>query len=224
MLFLCDESTDYKIKIIGTISISDKSFLEFENYALEQRIKHKVFGEIKWQKVGCYGKYFDFYVDLVRKLFTFPEVRFHSNSFEGHQYRAGYALLKSVIWKLQNAHIYTDILILYDKSNSSEIKTMKDYLRKDREIKRKVEICEEIKSETFVTLGVVDILAGCTSFVLNKVAETTKSESNIVKADFVSRLENEVNNGIPFGVSISKLWNYKSENLFQNFALNSYSR
>ncbi|KKR23839.1 MAG: hypothetical protein UT53_C0006G0009 [Candidatus Yanofskybacteria bacterium GW2011_GWD2_39_48] len=219
MLLLCDESTRYKVKIIGAISISVESFLQFENYALEQRVKQNVYGEVKWQKVGCRGKYFDFYIDLVTKLFSFPEVRFHSNSYEGHHYKAGYALLRSIVWKLQNARIPTGIYILHDKSNYSEIKTIKEYLRVDRRVKREIVLCEEIKSETFVTLGVVDILAGCTSFVLNKVSENAESESNLVKADFITGLENKVNNGIPFGVSISKLWDYSSDNLFQNFAL-----
>lgn len=219
MLFLCDESTRYKIKVIGAISLSEPSFVKFEHYALTQRVKYKVFGEIKWQKIGSVGKYFDFYLDIVKKLFSFQDVRFHSSSYLGNQYRASYVLIRSIIWKLQNARVPTNISVLYDKSNSSEIEIMRNLLRKDSRVKRHIDLCEEIKSETFVTLAVADILSGCTGFILNEVAQNNDTESNKTKSSFIKALISEVNEEVPFGISISKLWDYCSENKFQHHSL-----
>src|SRR3989344_8721094 len=114
MLITCDESIKYKHKIVGSISIPINDFLEYEDFFNHQRVKQKVFGEIKWDKVRENGNYFDFYFTMTKKLFSNNNVRFHSNSYSNNKYTATYALVRSISWKLSNMDNNQDIGVLFD--------------------------------------------------------------------------------------------------------------
>jgi hypothetical protein len=224
MLIASDESTDCSIKVVGATSILLKDFYEFESICTKLRIENNVLGEIKWANLHADGKYFDFYFNLIKHLFSFPTVRFHSNSFTGRQYQASYALVRSISWKLSNSKFNRDLHIIFDengKSGFKEVEITKDMWSKDFNGRHKFAFCGQIDSKMFNILQATDLLAGCIAHKLNQDELTRKGMNNPIKTKFVEKVENEIDNGESCILSLNSLWKYMSPKKIQHFNLHT---
>jgi len=220
MLITCDESTEYKIKVVGSISIPFEDFLKFESFVNSERLEQKVFGELKWQKIQQDGKYLNFYLKLITELFSYPQVIFHSNSYKGNKYKASYALVRSISWKMQNISKLCEIGILFDyegKKGVEETELSRDIFQKD--IKHKVIFCTQIDSKIFNIMQITDILTGCVSYRKNIEEITIKGRNNSIKENFINKIEKEVDGGNCCTLTTAGLWKYNGGKRLQHYNL-----
>lgn len=222
MLITCDESTRYRIKVVGSISIPFEDFLSYEDYLNRERLRLRVFGEIKWDKVGNKGKYYDFYVSAIKKLFANQKARFHSNSYKGDKYRASYALVRSISWKLKNMGYKDKIAVLFDYDGDKgrkETELSKQILTTDKTVKHRVEFCTQIDSKIFNILQITDLLTGCIAYKKNKDEIESKGQKNSDKIDFISMIEKEIDNGEDCTAITVGLWQYNCSKKLQHYNL-----
>lgn len=222
MLITCDESIDCTIKIVGSISVPFEDFFLYEDYVNRERIKNRVFGELKWQKLGETGKYYDFYLSAIKKLFENDNVIFHSNSYRGNKYKAGYALIRSVSWKLSNMGYKDNLGILFDEEGQRgqmEVRYSRKVLNKDPNIQSDFIFCEQLDSKMFNILQITDLLTGCVAYKKNSEELQTKNKLNSVKEEFIKTLEAEIDNGKEFTLPTVGMWSYNSSKRFQHYNL-----
>lgn len=225
MLITCDESTEFKINVVGSISIPFEDFFIFEDFFNIQRINSKVFGEIKWDKIGEEGKYFDFYFEVTKKLFSYPKVRFHSNSYTSNKYTAVYALIRSVSWKLSNMNNNDDIGVLVDYSGEKgrqETNLSREILAKDRRIKHKVTFCNQIDSKIFNILQITDLLTGCVAYKKNLNEIKATKGINRIKMEFIEKIEKEIDGNNDCTAITAGLWKYDCNKKLQHYDFGPY--
>lgn len=217
ILILSDESTKYSKKIVGAISISLDAFYSLEKWILEYRIENKIFGEIKWEKVKCKGRYFNCYLEIIDKVLNTPGVRFHSDSYSGGQYEASYALVRSISWKLTNCGYRGDVGILFDEKDSAQVDITRDLLSGDSRFKHNVIFCTETDSKVFNTMQVVDLICGSLSYKINCVLKSG-CDTNSAKVDFIKSVES-IDTGLEMDLSFGKLWDYNDSKKIQHYYL-----
>ncbi len=59
-----DESEEHQKMVLGGVLISEKTLPTFEADFVQLRIKHKLFGEIKWNRIDQYHKRYCDFIDL----------------------------------------------------------------------------------------------------------------------------------------------------------------
>ncbi len=220
MLITCDESMEYRIKVVGSISIPFDDFLKYESFVNEERLKNRVFGELKWQKIQDEGKYLDFYLALIKELFSYPLVIFHSNSYKGNKYKASYALIRSISWKLQNMRDLNEIGVLFDyegRKGVEETELSREIFQTD--IKHKLIFCTQIDSKIFNILQITDILTGCVSYKKNIQEIITKGQKNEVKENFIKKIEKEIDDDNDCTLTTIGLWKYNGGKRLQHYNL-----
>lgn len=209
MVISCDESKEYPLKVVGSISIPLEDFYSFESAINRLRVEKRVLGEIKWCNIKDEGNYFDFYLDMIKILFSYPKVRFHSNSYKSDQYRASYALIRSISWKMTQIKANNELKILFDENDKvgfKEVKKTKERFCKDHTFYHKIFFCEQINSCTFNIMQATDILTGAIAHQLNK-------KPNAVKNLFIERIQKEIDGGELITLSSNTLWNYNSKKI-----------
>lgn len=220
MLITCDESIEYKIKIVGSVSIPFDDFLKYESFVNAKRLENRVFGELKWQKIQEEGKYLDFYFTLIKELFSYPQVVFHSNGYKGNKYKASYALVRSISWKLQNMDYLNAIGVLFDyegKRGVEETELSRDIFQND--IKHKLIFCTQIDSKIFNILQITDILTGCINYKKNIDEITTKRQGSEVKENFINKIEKEIDGESDCTLTTIGLWKYNGGKRLQHYNL-----
>ena len=79
MFFALDESEEGNRKVLGGILLPDESVSEFEKEFASVRMKHKLFGEIKWTNID--KKYQQGYCDFVDLFLHNKEMTFHAVAY-----------------------------------------------------------------------------------------------------------------------------------------------
>jgi hypothetical protein len=212
LLFL-DESTHWPKKVIGAVSILKDDFIKFEAEYIRLRLDEKVFGELKWEKVGNEGKYFNFYLYSIKKLFSFNSVRFHSYEYSGDKYRAAYALIRSISWKLQRIKHSGPLGILFDEygdTGKREIEKSKECFKNDAAFNHSLSFYTQTKSALFTILQMTDIITGAMAYRVNKDHHKL---SNPIKNKFVKHLESLDKNEDLSLCSPQGLWPYNSKKI-----------
>jgi hypothetical protein len=172
MFFALDESKEHKEKILGGIVIPVEEIPSFERDFVLLRLKHKLFGEIKWQNID--KKYYLQYAEFVDLFLNNHKATFHSVCYrdEKTKYRAGYVLIRSTGWKLKNAGIDNSLFILFDNEGNigkTETGRIKEFAPLDKQFKNKIEFCNQGASHVLGLLQISDIITGALCSVLNKV-------------------------------------------------------
>ncbi len=188
LLFL-DESIKGPRNIVGSISISKDDFIKFESECIGLRLDNRVFAELKWEKVGNEGKYFDFYLAIIKKLFSFKSARFHSYEYTENKYRVAYALIRSVSWKLQKIKHSGPLGVLFDEDGpkgKKEIETSKEFFKKDKQFKHSLLFYTQTNSALFNVLQITDIITGAMAYKINKQYHRFNNQT---KEKFLKTLE-----------------------------------
>lgn len=150
-----------------------------------------------------WSRRFDFYLDVLKLAFETPSLRFHSNCFVGNRYKAGYALVRSISWKLKRKKYVGDVGILFDKSESNEIAITRKLLNEDHNFYNNVVFCTETDSKSFNAMQVVDLLTGCMSHKINCISRGTTD----TKHKFIHAVE-DMDNSLKMDMTLTTLWDY----------------
>lgn len=147
----------------GGLLLSDEAFKNFEADFLLLRLKHKIFGEVKWAKIS--SVYLESYLSFVDLFFDTDTVTFHAFRFRlrKQQYNAAYTLIRQVTWKLENSGINEPLWVLFDKDGAlgaMETKKIREFASVDRRFKQELAFCEQGSSHVLGCLQVADILTG----------------------------------------------------------------
>lgn len=185
--------------VLGGVLIPQEEVPLLERDFVSLRIKHKLFGEIKWQNID---KYYARYLEFIDLFFEY-KATFHSICYRVHtkKYRAAYVLLRTITWKIQNAGLSNSLFVLFDNDGSLgqlETKTIGEIAPKDARFKRQLEFCSQGSSHVLGLLQLSDLLTGAVCSVVNKnklSAEKQKVVDHITKK----------NQGIPLDWSSIKL-------------------
>ena len=132
--------------VLGGVLISEKKLPEFEANFVRLRVQHKLFGEIKWQRID---QYHDRYCDFLDLFFDEKEMTFHSICYRRSgtdKYRAAYALIRTITWKMQNAGINEPLYVLFDNDGrlgDTEAREIRKIAKNDRRFKQELEFCSQ---------------------------------------------------------------------------------
>ena len=220
MFIACDESMEWKRKVIGAISIIPEEAADFEKECFKLRFKHKVFGEIKWTKVVEENKFYDFYKSIIELLLSYSSVRFHSNSFKQSQFKAGYVLIRSISWKLQKLGYTGELSILFDEAGElgrQEITITSECLKNDTTVKLPIRMCHQGNSTIINLMQATDLIVGAMAYKLAiKNGQITNRCG--AKLSFIEFLESFDGN-MDLSLFIKgKMWNYYDKKI-QNYNL-----
>lgn len=219
ILVLSDESIRYNRKVVGAISISLDDFYKLEEAVTRYRFENKIFAEIKWEKVKNDGKYINCYLKIIKMAFSVPSLRFHSNSFTGSQFKASYALVRSISWKLKRLNYFDDIGILFDKCEEKETVITRERLNRDQDFYNNIIFCTDTDSKIFNTMQIADLLTGCMAYKLNVVNGLIDDEQiNEHKLKFIKQVE-LMDDGLEIDTALTNLWGYDQKKI-QHFNLN----
>lgn len=170
MFLILDESEEHQKKVLGGLLISEKILPNFEADFVKLRIKHKLFGEIKWNRIDQYHQRYCDFIDL---FFKEKNITFHSICYrrEGvDKYKAGYALIRTVTWKMQNANINESLYVLFDNDGSlgnKEAREIRKIAEKDGRFKQKLEFCSQGTSHVLGAMQISDLITGAVCSTIN---------------------------------------------------------
>jgi hypothetical protein len=208
MFLALDESKEYSKKVFGALVLPKEKLSELEKEWVELRLKHKLFAEIKWERIDqYYRRYFDF-LDL---FFKYKSAAFHSICFreQDKSYNSAYLLIRSISWKIENEGINKALFILFDESGSigeKETKKIKEIAETDSRFKLKIEFCNQGTSHILGALQIADIITGATATRINNIT-VGKEKNSIIK--YLESKNNGFQLGWPGGVKLTGLYEYK---------------
>lgn len=181
MFLILDESEEHQKMVLGGLLISEKILPNLEADFVRLRIKHKLFGEIKWHRID---QYCDRYCDFIDLFFDEKNITFHSICYRRggtDKYRAGYALIRTITWKLQNAGINEPLYVLFDNDGNlgdKEAREIRKISEKDARFKQKLEFCSQGTSHILGAMQIADLLTGAVCSTIN--SETTSAHKKKV--------------------------------------------
>jgi hypothetical protein len=224
MLIFSDESINYKIKVVGSISISKDDFLDFESEVLKLRLKHNDFEEIKW--IDQPKSRTDFYFEVIDLFFKTKSLAFHSNSFTSQmdQHEVQLKLVTSISWKMFFDLGYKQecfaVLDKINKKSKEKVEALKPILEnKKGSLKHYIKVSEG-ESHLTSCMQVADLFTGCLSYELNKEEIILKKKNNKFKDQFLQKLI-LLDTNQPLSLSSSNpynRWKY-DERKFQHYNL-----
>lgn len=168
MFLAIDECLVGRKKIVGGLLTKTDNVSLIEKDFTDLRIKHKLFGEIKWNHIS---NYVDRYCEFIDLFFSDNDSTFHSICYTKSKYKAAYSLIRSITWKLANKGVKEPIYVLFDNDGnigSLETKKIKELADKDGRFKCPVEFCSQGVSHVLGILQLADLLTGCVSVEANK--------------------------------------------------------
>lgn len=170
MFLILDESEEYRKMVFGGILISEKQLPNFEAKFVNLRIKHKLFGEIKWSRIDQYHRRYCEFIDLFfeEENTTFHSICYRRNGIE--KYRAGYTLIKTITWKMQNAGINEPLYVLFDNDGNLgdvESREIRKIAKKDPRFKQELEFCSQGTSHILGAMQITDLLTGAVCSTIN---------------------------------------------------------
>lgn len=195
MFLILDESEEHQKMVMGGVLISEKLLPELEADFVKLRIKHKLFGEIKWNRIDQYHVRYCEFVDL---FFNKEEATFHSICYRRggtDKYRAGYALIRTITWKMQNAGINEPLYVLFDNDGNlgdKEAREIRKIADKDPRFKQKLEFCSQGTSHILGAMQIADILTGA-------VCSSINNENLEPNRDYVRKHITKRNNDVDLG-------------------------
>lgn len=203
MFLFIDESEAGAKKIIGGILLPIDKVSEFEKSIVSERIKSKLFGEIKWSSISG-SKYHQAYLDILELFWTEKEATYHSCSYtrRDDRYKAAYMLIRAVSWKIENhygAGKTPPMYILFDDGGAfgtTFFPRIKSILAADRSFHHKIDFCNHGHSHVMGGLQVSDVFTGAVAARVNSVPL-----SQYPKAVLDSI---EARNGTTIGVGIAR--------------------
>lgn len=219
MFLAVDESFEGPHTTHGCLCVPLEKLPEYEGIHIKKRLEHKVWAEIKWEKLS--SSYLPKYSDILRSYLSQPDVTFHSWTYEKPTakeikefyadskrkipYCHAYMLIRSVIWKCQNDGYRGPFYIVphtTGKVGEEEYETTRELLLKDRNIypRPRVEFCSQGSAQVCGALQVCDICTGAVQYKYDP--SLTESKSN---ADAIISLLESLNGGIPITYSPIKL-------------------
>jgi hypothetical protein len=170
MFLILDESEEHPKMVLGGVLISEKKLSAFEGKFVDLRIKHKLFGEIKWNRIDQYYKRYCEFIDL---FFDESGMTFHSICYRmkgANKYRAAYALIRTVTWKMQNAGINEPLYVLFDNDGNlgdTEARKIRRIAQNDTRFKQELVFCSQGTSQILGAMQVADLLTGAVCSVIN---------------------------------------------------------
>lgn len=197
---------------------------DFEKEFVKLRIKHKLWGEIKWERIS--QNYLEF-ADLMRSNW----ISFHSlcyptqtpqeikDKFQGDsnkpQYVFAYTLVRYIgTMLIASKAMPTRMYILPDESGPvghQEWKNSAGYLKKDSKLSGiEFDFCSQGTSHCVGALQISDLLTGAVAALKNNVT------LNQVQENFISRVQS-INNNQPL------LFNYPYTTPLHNIKVNHFS-
>lgn len=170
MFLFIDESKQYTKKVFGGILLPISLVPDVEHDFAALRIKHKLFGELKWELIS--RLYYERYYSFLDLFLDNKNITYHSICFRdmNRRYNAAYTLIRTITWKLQNCGSKEPLYILFDNDGnigSSEIQKIKDYAKNDRQFKLEIEFCNQGTSHVMGCLQLSDILTGAMANQIN---------------------------------------------------------
>lgn len=170
MFLAIDECLSGSKKIVGGLLTKTENVSLIEKDFTDLRIKHKLFGEIKWNHISNYVNRYCEFIDL---FFNDIDTTFHSICYTQSKYKAAYSLIRSITWKLANKGITEPIYVLFDNNGnigSEETKRIKELAEVDGRFKCPVEFCSQGVSHVLGILQLADLLTGCVSIEVNNTS------------------------------------------------------
>jgi hypothetical protein len=173
MFLALDESEENGKKVLGGILLSEKLLPALEADFVSLRVKHKLFAELKWNKIDQYYKRYCEFIDL---FFNDPNITYHSICYRrtgDQKYRAAFVLIRTITWKLQNAGINEPLYVLFDNDGSlgdHEAREIKKIAATDRRFKQRLEFCSQGTSHVLGALQLADLLTGAVCSAINGIA------------------------------------------------------
>lgn len=146
------------------------------------KLKHSVFGELKWNKVS--PKFFELYKDILDYFFQTEQLRFRVILIESDKvnnyafnntdielgfYKFYYQLLHHWIYDFNNYNIFLDLKINRDKSRLITLKNVLDYSNLTTGIKQ----VQGLPSEESLGIQLADFLTGLTNAKFNNEIKST---------------------------------------------------
>lgn len=192
MFLLLDESEENHKMILGGLLISEKKLPDFEFKFVKLRIKHKLFGELKWQRIDQYYKRYCDFIDL---FFDEKDTTFHSICYRRggvDKYKAAYILIRTITWKLQNAGITEPLYVLFDndgKLGDDEAREIRKIAAKDKKFKQELEFCSQGTSHILGALQVADLITGAVCSVVNSI-ESSPHRQKVV--DHITKKNSDI--------------------------------
>lgn len=171
MFFAIDESKEHERKILGGVCIPNELLPDLEKQFVQQRLDHKVFGEIKWSGMGQYSAKYCNFVDL---LFDSEKATFHSicYRYEHLKYRAAYVLIKVVSWKMRKSGFHEPMYVLFDNDSrigDEETKKIREIAERDGAFQIPIEFCSQGVSHVLGVLQLADLLDGSLAATANSL-------------------------------------------------------
>ncbi len=192
MFFALDESEEHQKKVLGGLLLPETDLPNLERDFVALRVKHKLFGELKWTRIDQYHIRYRDFLDL---FFDGKGITYHSICFRrgGEQkYRAAYVLIRTITWKLQNAGINEPMYVLFDNDGNlgeREVEEIKKIVAGDRMFKQKLEFCNQGTSHVLGALQLSDIITGAVCAAVNQAPMHQNKKS---VHDYIMRKNNGV--------------------------------
>ena len=188
MFLFIDESQSksQEYTCFGCLCIEDKAFYNLEAKLLKGRVDTKLWGEIKWSKIGSkQSAYNKKYKQLFELYISEPKLTFHSYAYDkklagsrgrelkkdpNRPFKQVYPLIKNVIRKCQNHGYKGEYYIIADNFPGAPAgyKQIREYLNRDRQILPTsiIAFCSVADSAIVAGLQMVDI---CTGIISTKI-------------------------------------------------------
>jgi hypothetical protein len=188
MFLILDESEEHQKMVLGGLLISEKILPAFEAEFVGLRIKHKLFGELKWHRIDQYHQRYCEFIDL---FFNEKSITFHSICYRRggtDKYKAGYALIRTITWKMQNAGINEPLYVLFDNDGNlgdKEAREIRKIAEKDERFKQKLEFCSQGTSHILGAMQISDLLTGAVCSTIN--SGTTSANKKKVVEHIISK-------------------------------------
>ena len=203
MFLFVDESEGGIKKVIGGILLPIDKVCEVERDLVNERIKAKLFGEIKWSSVSG-TTYHQAYLNTLDLFWKEREATYHSCSYRRREdrYKAAYMLIRAVSWKIEKhygSRRTPPMYILFDYGGSfgtTFFPRIKQMLSRDPSFHLQVAFCNHGHSHIMGGLQISDLLTGAVAARINAVS-LSKYPKEILSSI-------ETNNGGPIGVGISR--------------------
>jgi len=195
----CDESglealvdkKAHNYTAIGGIWMTSNYRDVFKSKIKEIKEKHKVYGELKWNKIS--PKFYELYKEVLDYFFQTPQLRFRTiiidtskvdnynfsnNDVELGFYKFYYQLLHHWIFDFNEYSIFLDHKINRDKNRLKDLKNVLDLSN----LTSSIPIVQALPSDESVAIQVADILTGLANAKFNN---KTTSETKIKLTKYI---------------------------------------
>ena len=193
----CDESglealsrkEEHLYSAIGGIWLSDTNRVDLKNSIKGIKIKHGIYGELKWNKVS--PRYFDLYKDLIDFFFqadyirfrviliessNVDHIRFNHTDAELGFYKFYYQLLHHWLFDFNQYNIFVDLKINRFKSRLKDLKRVLDLSNLTSDITQ----IQGLPSHESVGIQLADVLTGLVAAKFNVEIKEDSAKAKLI--------------------------------------------